>query len=593
MVELARTGSLLRSEQGQRRLAWAGFAAASAISVGLIGYAGRGQTLKGDEWGYALHLATEPLLDAVFNPPAGKYLLVLPMLLYKAAFSTIGIADYLPYRLAGMALTVSAAALFLTLGARRIGYLAALPTAVLVLFLGSSGEVTATPLRIPAQIALVAGLGMLLLLERRDLRRDLGACALLLVSITSHPLGVAFAAAAAVLVLFRPAPERWRRAWVFVAPLLVFAAWYVALREPASDSLSLGEQLRDLPRFEAESLSAMAAAASGVFRSPISGDLDFLTPLSYLLAVATVVALGVRAFATRLPASFWAILAAVLVLFAAPAFAPGELRVPYAPRYLFPGVIMLLLLLSEALRGVSLKTTRALGGAVAALVAIFGFGISSNAIVLEKSAQTWGTRGEHVRAELAAVDLAGGEIDPTFRKEVLTHAAIWPATYLATSEYGSPAFNPSELRSQPGYVRRVADMTLARALNLHLTRIPSLPLRAGSRPSKVLTSGKVREPMPGCVTLLPSGAPATSQIQLPRWGVTLAAAPGSAVKLALARFGPTYSYALDPLRPHRVESLRIRPDPGRTPWRLLIRAARQDVTVCGIAATGAPAQRDR
>jgi hypothetical protein len=584
MEALPRIRSPLRSEQGQKLLAWAAFAAAAVISIALVGFAGRGQTLKGDEWGYAVHLATEPLVDAVFTPPAGKYLLVLPMFLYKAAFSTVGIADYLPYRLAGMALTVAAAALFLMLAARRVGYVVALPGAVLILFLGSSGEVTATALRIPAQIAVVAGLGMLLLLERRDLRGDVGACTLLLISITSHPLGVAFAAAGAVLVLFRPAPERWRRAWVFGVPLLAFAAWYIALREPAADGLSLGEQLRDLPRFEAESLSAMVAAATGVFRSPFNGDLDFLTPPSYLLAAAIVVAVMARTLTARLPSSFWAILAAVLVLFAAPAFAPGEVRVPYAPRYLFPGVIMLLLLLSESLRGVSLSTT-AVRGAAAAGMAIFVFAIYSNAIVLEESASTWGSKGEYVRAELAALDLAGGRIDPTFREIPLTHTGIYPASYFAASEYGSPAFTASQLRAQSANVRRVADVTLARALSLHLTRIPSLPRRAGPSPRNFLTSGKARDSRPGCVTLLPSGAPATSRIQLPRGGATLAAAPGAAVKLALARFGGTHSYSLEPLRPRGAGSLRVPPDPDQTPWRLLIRAAQQAVTVCGLAGT--------
>ena len=61
--------------------------------------AGWGQTLKGDEWGYAIRLVQLPLLDAVFESAPGKYLLALPMLAYKAAFSTIGIDSYLPYRL--------------------------------------------------------------------------------------------------------------------------------------------------------------------------------------------------------------------------------------------------------------------------------------------------------------------------------------------------------------------------------------------------------------------------------------------------------------------------------------------------------------
>src|SRR3954452_11658886 len=167
-----RLRSLLTSERGRRMLAIAIFAVAALTSVLVLGFAGRGQTLKGDEWGYAHRFATESLPHVLFVTPHGKYLLVLPMLLYKLAFSTIGISQYLPYRLAAMGLTIVAALLFLLLAARRVGYLVALPGAVLILFLGSASEVTTTAIRIPEQIAVVSGLGAFLALERPDPRRD-------------------------------------------------------------------------------------------------------------------------------------------------------------------------------------------------------------------------------------------------------------------------------------------------------------------------------------------------------------------------------------------------------------------------------------
>ncbi len=191
-------------ESRKRQLAWALFAVAAVASMLLIGYEGRHQTLIGDQWGYANRLATLPLLHVVFEPPPGKYLLVLPMFAYKAAFATIGVAHWLPYRLLSIGLTIAVAGLFLILAARRVGYVAALPAAVLIMFLGSASEVTATAIRMPEQVALVAGLGMLLALERRDLRGDVVACLLLLVSVTSHPLGTAFLAAAAVLIACAP-----------------------------------------------------------------------------------------------------------------------------------------------------------------------------------------------------------------------------------------------------------------------------------------------------------------------------------------------------------------------------------------------------
>jgi hypothetical protein len=585
-----------RSGAEQAQVGWLLFAVAAVISVVLIGFAGSGQTLKGDEWGFADRLATEPLFHAILHPPPGKYLIVLPMLFYKVAFSAIGIGSYLPYRLVGMALTTATAALFLLLAARRVGPLVALPGAVLILFLGSSSEVTATALRIPTQIALVAGLGMLLCLEHRDLRADLAACGLLLISITSHPLGTAFAASAAVLVLSRPAPERWRRVWVFGVPLLVFAAWYVTLREPPPVGPSFGDQLRDLPRFEAQSLAVMAAAATGVFHWPTT---HFLTPLSGVLAGAIVLLTAARVLTRRMPPEFWAILAAMIVLFGAPAFAAGGVRSPAATRYILPGVVMLLLLLSEQAGDIRFASPRGrvLAGAGAA---VFLFAIVCNAIVLEQNARMWAAAGSRVRAELAAVDLARGHVEPAFRAEDPTSAAagqpgsfgLAATTYFAIErEYGSPAFTPAQLRVQSAPVRSVADAVLARALALHLAPVATMPPTRNPPPHVLATTGEVRASMPGCVRLTPGGASSSSQIELPPKGVALADARRTN-ELALERFGAVYGYRLEPTQSTRVAVLRIPPDDVGIPWKLLIVGGQRPVDVCAFL-RGAPVRPER
>lgn len=578
-------------------MAWAAFAAAALASIVLVGLAGKGQTLKGDEWVYASRVATLPLFEAVFEPPAGKYLLALPLLLYKAAFSTIGVAHYLPYRLAGLALTVAAAGLFFVLAARRVGYIVALPASVLLLFLGSAGEVTATPLRIPEQIALVAGLGMLLALERRDLTGDVVASALLLVSVTSHPMGTAFLAAAAVYVLARPAPERWQRTWVFLAPGILFAAWYFTLRTPTSLDTPLAEALRSVPRFEVQSASSMAAAATGIFRSPFGGGIDFLTPLCYALGAATVAAVGLRAITTRPRGSFWAILAALLVLFAAPAFAPGGVpRAPYEARYIFPGVLMLLLLLSEVGRGVRLRGGYVYAAGAAGAI-VFAFSMYSNTAELELRAEHWANRATQTKAELSVLGLARGTVQPSFLAEdpagqppiPLAGMPLDAGDYLRVADaYGSPAYSPSQLASLRVPVRRVADIVLARALALDLEPLRSLPRDAPDAPEVVATGATERDVGAGCVRLMPGSGPASAQAALPRGGVALESARGGGpISLALARFWDGYAFPLRPLPPGQAMLLSIPSDASPTPWRLWIRSSRQPVTLCGP-----PAVRD-
>jgi hypothetical protein len=591
----------LSSEQGRRLAVWALFATAALASILLVGLAGRGQTLKSDEWFYAYRLVEWPLHSAVFEPPPGKYLLALPILGYKAAFSTIGIESYLPYRLASLALAVAAASLFLVLAARRVGYIVALPASVLLLFLGSASEVTATPLRIPELVAIVAGLGMLLALERRDLTGDLCASGLALVSVTSHPTGAAFLVAAAVLVLARPAPERWQRIWVFLAPTILFAAWWLTLRTPDPADAPLAEQLRSVPRFEIQSLSAMAAAATGVFKSPFSEGTDFLTPLSYALGGAVIVAVGLRAFATRLPASFWAIVAAMLVLFAAPAFAPGGVpRIPYASRYVYPGVLMLLLLLFEVGRDVRLR--RGLAYVAAAIAAIlFAYSMFMNTSELKDRAEHWGGLGNQTKAELAALDLARDTVQPTFLAEDPAGQPPIPRTHMGANAeqyfriadaYGSPAYSPARLPSVHASVGRTADIVLARALALELEPLRSLPRRASDRPDVLSPGASVRSSARGCVRVTPDSGPAPSQVALPRGGVALETTRREPLTLALARFSDGYAFPLKPPPPHKPALLSIPSDASPAPWRLLIGPARQPILVCGVPGTAEAARAD-
>ncbi len=378
-------------------------------------------------------------------------------------------------------------------------------------------------------------------------------------------------------------------------PGALFAAWYLTLRSPVPGP-SLASELRALPRFEAQSLSAMLAGITGIFRSPSSGHLQYLTPLSYLLGALALVAIGLKAVTSRPRAEFWAILVAVLVLFAAPDFAPGQLRVPQSSRYILPGAVMLLLLLSETARGLSIKDGRARLAVATAAALVFGFSIYSNATVLKQSAATWSSRGIQDRAELTALDLARSTVSPAFRPEdpagrppiPSTHLVIGAYNYYAIErEFGSPAYQPSELDGLAPAMRRVVDIVLARALQLHLEPTGSLAQGTGDQPRVIATTAAKRNAGRGCVTMVPSHGAASSQIELPTGGVAVAASSGQPVQLVLARFGEQYDFPLQPLQPGKTAILRIPPDAvSDRPWRLLVANAQQPVRVCGLAGAG-------
>ena len=176
-----------------------------------------------DDLGYAVRLATDPLGHALLHPPPDKYLIAFPLLVYKALFETFGMDSYRPYRVIGILLVLLCAGLLFVLLRRWLPERFAVPPTLLMLFFGAGSEVVVTPVRIPSQIALAAGLGMMLALERRDRRGDLTAMILLVISLGSHPLGISFAAAGAVMIILS-SRDGWRRLWVIVIPGALFAA---------------------------------------------------------------------------------------------------------------------------------------------------------------------------------------------------------------------------------------------------------------------------------------------------------------------------------------------------------------------------------
>ncbi|HEY7151415.1 MAG TPA: hypothetical protein VH391_07015 [Solirubrobacterales bacterium] len=454
-------------------------------SVALIGVEARHAAFQGDEWSYAFRLARQPLLPAVFDPPYGSYLIAFPMLIYTGLLKVFGLGSYLPYRIVGLGLLLAAVAIFFELVRRRVGALTALPMAILLLFFGSGSEVVAVPTRMPGQVALTAGLGMLIALERRDLRGDVVACLLLFIALGSHPLGLAFAAAALTSLALRPAGERLRRWWVVVPPIALFALWWVTLHGsfPGSTNPSIGEVLS----FAANSFVATCGAAAGLFRAPWTSDADFINPLSVALTIAFVIAIVARLIYRPASATMWVALAALAAALVAPGLAPGgflaNIRQPDASRYLYPNTFLLFLVGAEAIADIKFSSAMRRAILTAAL-AIFAVSLISNVRLLIDRANGYGEDGSLLRAKLAGAELARSRsasvvpTDPDWEAANLQlafsigipapmSAAALAAYYTVNDAYGTPAYSQSELRSAPEDLQRVAADELQSALKLN------------------------------------------------------------------------------------------------------------------------------
>lgn len=495
--------ALRRWPAESRTIAWWGLAALVVLSLVTLLVLEHGETLKDDELGYAVRLS--PLGPGLFEPPVGKYTIPLPLLVYRGLFETAGLHSYLAYEIVGAGFVALCGVLFFVLAERRVGALALAPTAIL-LFFGAASAVTVTgALRLPALISVAAGLAMILAFERRTLAGDVAGALLLAASLFSHPTGLAFGAAAAVLVLLRPSPARWRGAWAFLVPGSVWAIVWLSVRPSGGPGYGPIDQV---PAFMLHSLIAVASAITGASRlvTAAPGDNPLGWVLAALLACGIVAAVWVRVRrADPPPATFWAALVALLVLWAVTALAPGGDRGAQAGRYLYPGGVLMLLALVELAGGLRLSMQVTL-----AVVAVAAVSLGLNADQLRSDAATWRSWSDYIRAEETSLELARGKVEPSFRPEDPTarppvgdhRMLISAGPYYAISDlWGSPAYTPQELMQRPLPVRRAADLVLARALSVHLRDGGKPGQTDGLRPSSPFPPGvrPRRAPAPCCV----------------------------------------------------------------------------------------------
>lgn len=550
-----------------------------AASAAALMWFGRGQTIRGDNLEYAVRLSIEPLGHALLHTPPNKYLIAVPLLVYKAMFEIFGLSSYVPYRIAAVALTLVCAGLFYALVRRRIGDLLALPPTLLLLFFGSGFEEVMTAIRLPSLIAIACGLGALLLLERRDLVADVLAAALLCVAVASHPTGVAFTAAAAVLILLRTSPERWTRVWVFLAPAAVFGAWYLFWRAPTTPTFPT--HASDVFLFVRQSwvnLTAVVTGLSGVLDRPV-----YRQPVAEVAGAVlfALVVVGVVLRFRRLPPTFWAAVAALLVLLVSTRLSPGGfLRHPDEARYLFPETILFLLVLVELAGALALPRWAAWACATIVLL-----GAVSNAVKLRDEGVFVRIQSAMVEGRLSAYEIAGSNLNPGYAPTSFDTTA--GDDLAAMENFGSPALSPAELATASLLTRSSADQALVGSMGIVLRPSPGHQGAPGPTPQADRTFGGRVTHKRGCVDLFPPASanpdapPPLAVLDLPPGGAQISSSRLSDVRLTVGQFADPPLAPLVPLQMGRSALLHIPRDESSLPWKLEVRSS-EPVAVCGV-----------
>jgi hypothetical protein len=570
--------SLARTDP--RLLGMVAFAVAALASVAYVLWLGRGETFIVDEWSYLLQ-GHESSLTALLEPHNG-HLIFFPILVLKLMYGVFGISSHLPYQLLAVLLNVLIAALLYVFARRSVGPLIALLPAVLMLFYGAGWDAFVTGYQLPNLVSIAAGLFALLFVRKGDLRGDVLACLALLLSLASFSVGIAFAAGIAVALLLRGREAAIRRAWVFLVPAALYAAWFIWAMH-FSESQVMAHNVGSLLAGIFDQLSAIFSGITGLGAAPGSSNLTAApgTLPSWGPTLVVLALVGVAlAFRHRRPSrSFFVALTTLCVYLVTIALAlnVGESRVPDASRYVYMGTVLTLLVLIEAVNGMKPNRVWAIGLATALFFSLLAngalMGVGGKVVRLESATN---------RAQLAALEIARNDVPDDFTVEAggLTTLSnpdmLFDAgTYFAVAKsYGSPAYTEGELEGAPEQAREVADQLLARALPIVVR--PGFR-SAGKSSISVVEGTDYRRRPGGCVRIVPAtGAGARIVVEVPSGGLSYKAVAAEQPELKLRRFGE--GFAVVPELPAGSAQVAIPMDRSGRPWQAeLVTGSRLDL----------------
>ena len=511
--------------------------AALLVYAALTLYLTRGVSFSGDELGYFGHSeGYSP--GAIFRPHNG-HAIAVTRLIYETSLNLFG-TTYLPIRVVMIAGVALAAWLLFVYLSRRVGKGAALAVLLVVIFAGANPVLTQGNVMMFAQ-ATAAGIGALLVLDRRDRLGDVAGCALLLISTFSIEFGFGFALGVTLWFL---AAGQWRRAWVGLVPILAYGVWFLwALQFDQGVGSAINLLLA--PNYAADSLAASLGSffglGGGLVGNPVAPYLDW----GRVLAAVAVVLLVHRMVRHRPGPAILVPVGILIVLWVGGSFAFGIQRSPVEPRYLVAVQVAMLLLAAEAYR--AWKPTR---NAVLALLAVALLALPVNLYLLR-------ARGNSIRkiSAVAQGQLVALELYP---EQASLQQPLTRAYVEGVRRWGSPTYPAATLPGRDPAARAKADEVLGILIT----------------PSLAPLSGDVRG---GC-TPGPGG-----EVELPPGGAVLASESGGPV--TLRRFADQPSIDAGTLQPGRPAALALPTDASPQPWKATI-GGDPAIRICPLPAPG-------
>jgi hypothetical protein len=532
-------------------------------------YETRGTTLWVDEWQWATEYRNNSVGD--FLTPHNGHPTLVPVLIYRLLFATVGIAHSAPYRAVGIAGHLLCVALLYWYVARRASLGWAWVAAALILFLGPGWQNIVWPLQIGWLFGIAGGLGALLLLDRRDRFGDIAACAVLVIAVFASGPGVAIAAGLIVEVW---RTRGWKSLWIVAVPLGLFTLWWVAYQ----DSSSVRHEFGLVPGFAADSAAATLSAIVGLAGSLLADDgaaLAWGRPLAVAVAALLLWRLWrVQRVPTRV-LTLLGILAAFWLLTAVQRAGVGPAA---ASRYIYVSAVFVVALGIELVCDVAMsrRAWLVVAGAMALILV-------ANIATMNAGARFLREQGLLTRTGLTALEITRPVVRPDHPAEGI---AGYPFVVVRAGQYfqmerdlGTPAASVEELAGAPENARRAADDELVRIHGVALQ--PASETSGGAAPTVDRATGGSISTSGGCVTFTPGTQPgAALELTVPANGVVLTAQDGTAT-VTLRRFADEFSdKPVGRLAAGDSGLLAIRSDLAPNPWHARV-VPEARLTACG------------
>jgi hypothetical protein len=461
--------------------------------------------------------------------PVNQHLFLLPLVVYKLLFVTVGLRTHWPYQLPAFAMHIAAVAGVYVLASRRAGPWMALVPAGLLLVLGAGFELELWAIGMSTLGSLAAGVWALVFLERRDRRGDLGASALIVISIASYSVGLFLAVAIGIEL----ALTRRRQLWVVGVPLALYALWYAYYGQ--GDIL-----MSNIPRVPGYDAQVGAYGFAGLlgFSSRVFGHGPLI--VGYPLLAAAVIMLVLQAVHRRPPSLALIGTLSAVGFWTGTALARAQDHQPDVSRYVYPSAVFILVAAVGFLRPLRLRVRSAAAIAVAGgVIAVLGLQ------PLEDYSSDRTGVDTYIRTALGAAQVAGSAGDPSFPPDARHIRFVTLSAYLkAVRDLGSPAYTPSQIALLPSDYQQMADGKLmdAERIGAFQTSVAAPAAASCSQLLGATSTGMLEVGIdPGASAYVQAGSGTTVHVWLRRISASFAAvpqqtlAPGSSARIDFPR----------------------------------------------------------